>query len=69
MNFFFRVLHTLFLTWAPYHWLWIIFISTFMTLISNYTEGLQMIEVKLDNGISWGEVGRNIINLIKGKRD
>jgi len=64
-----KMLHTLLLTWAPWHWLWIIVTSIFMTLISKYTDGLQMIETQLDNGISLSQLVSSIFNLIKGKRD
>ena len=64
-----KMLHTLLLTWAPWHWLWIIMTSIFMTLISKYTDGLQMIETQLDNGISLSQLVSSIFNLIKGKRD
>ena len=64
-----KILQILFLTWAPWHWFWIILTSSLMTLISHHTEGLQSIEVQLDNGISWWQIAKNIMNLLKGKRD
>ena len=51
LTFILKILQTLLLSWSPWHWTWILFTSVFMGLISQYTPGIQEIEVALDNGI------------------
>jgi hypothetical protein len=43
-------------TWAPYHWLWILTMSSLIWLISLKTDGLQELEVILDNGFNFSQI-------------
>jgi hypothetical protein len=65
-----KILQILLTTWSPFHWLWIVFFSTFMSLISYYTNGLQDIEAALDKELTASQFYTAFMNMIfRRKRD
>ena len=58
---------------AFYMWSWIVLVTGTMALISNYSEGLQDIEILLDQKEFWPKVWKlifdNTIARLKGKAD
>lgn len=69
LAFILKILQILFTTWSPFHWLWIICSSTVMALVSNYTNGLQELEAKLDTLTSPAQLFTACMSLIRPKRD
>ena len=59
-----KILQILLTTWSPFHWLWVISISTFMALISHYTNGLQEIEAALDKELTASQFYNAFMNMI-----
>jgi len=65
-----KILQILLTTWSPFHWLWIVFFSTFQSLISYYTNGLQDIEAALDKELTASQFYTAFMNMIfRRKRD
>ena len=69
LTFTFKMLLILLTTWAPFHWLWIIAVSSFMALVSHKTAGLQELEVSLDDGLSLGKIFHAFIGIFKTHDD
>ena len=67
LTFTLKMLQTLLTTWSPFHWLWIISVSAVMTSISKWTNGLQEIEVALDNGVSFSQIFTSLKSLVTTK--
>ena len=68
LTFVFKILQTLLTTWSPFHWIWIIFISAVMAFISKYTNGLQEIEVTLDQGVNFSQIFNAVKSLCQKQK-
>jgi hypothetical protein len=50
-----------------YMWLWIILVSGTMAAISEYTDGLQEIEILLDQNQFWNKIWKTVVSSTLGK--
>jgi hypothetical protein len=48
-------------------WLWIILVSGTMAAISEYTDGLQEIEILLEQNQFWNKIWKTVVSSTLGK--